>query len=308
MKISVVMATYNGARYILDQLESIRNQTRSVDEVIICDDRSGDDTVAIVQSYIKRNQLQNWNISVNEYNLGYADNFHAAMLKANGDIIVFSDQDDVWVNDRIESMEKSFAGNPHVQVLYSEFELFYESDDVPRISSPVLKAMTFDGSLTRTPFLPENIFIKTEGCTMAVRSSFFHMVDRYWFSGFAHDEFVWKMAICADGLYALHRVTLHRRIHGDNVSTSKLHDRVKRISFLRNLLKGHQVMLAYAETQHVDQWRINLIRDNIVSTQMRLDMIEHHHVWKIVPLMMRYRHCFYSVKAIPVELLLSMKG
>lgn len=308
MKISVVMATYNGSRYILEQLESIKNQTRPVDEVIICDDRSQDNTVKIVQSFIERNNLCGWQISVNEQNLGYANNFHSGMLKTTGDIIVFSDQDDVWLPDRIEAMEKSFAENPQVQALYSEFELFYESDDVARISSPVLKAMSFDGSLTLAPFCPGNVFIKTEGCTMAVRSSFFRQVDRYWFSGFAHDEFIWKMAICTDGLYALHRATLRRRIHGDNVSTSKLHDRTKRIAFLRNLLEGHQAMLAYAESQHVSQNRIQLIQENITSTRMRLKMMEQHHLWLAIPLALRYRHCFYSVKAIPVEFLLSLRG
>ena len=57
MRISVAMATYNGAEYIIEQLESIRNQTRSVDEVIICDDQSKDNTVKVVEDYLKEQKI-----------------------------------------------------------------------------------------------------------------------------------------------------------------------------------------------------------------------------------------------------------
>ena len=68
MKISVAMATYNGEKYIERQLDSIRMQTREVDEVIICDDQSKDRTVEVIEKYIEQHQLQGWSISVNEEN------------------------------------------------------------------------------------------------------------------------------------------------------------------------------------------------------------------------------------------------
>ena len=47
------MATYNGEKYITEQLDTIRNQTRKIDELVVCDDRSKDNTVSVVKAYIK---------------------------------------------------------------------------------------------------------------------------------------------------------------------------------------------------------------------------------------------------------------
>lgn len=308
MKISVVMATYNGEKFIKEQLDSIREQTRTVDEVIICDDCSKDNTVDVVNKYIKQYSLQHWNITKNERNLGYADNFYYASTKATGDIIVFCDQDDIWLLNRIENMEQCFFQNDKIKVLYSEFSLFYASDNVRKISSPVLKNMTFDGTLNKTELSPSTIFIKTEGCTMAVKRSFFEEIMPYWFSGFAHDEFVWKMAICANGLYCLHTETLKRRIHGDNVSINKLHDFQKRVAFLDNLCKGHKVMLSYAQKCNMPAKDIALIQDNIKSSELRVQLLKWKKIWYIIPLAFKYWRCYYSVKAIPVEFLMALRG
>ena len=66
MRISVAMATYNGHKYIVEQLDSIRNQSLKVDEVVICDDQSSDDTVSIIRNYIEKYKLDNWKVTVNE--------------------------------------------------------------------------------------------------------------------------------------------------------------------------------------------------------------------------------------------------
>ena len=288
MKISVVMATYNGEKFIKEQLDSIREQTRPVDEVIICDDCSKDNTVDLVNNYIKKYSLHHWNITRN--------------------IIVFCDQDDIWLSNRIENMEKSFSQNDKIKALYSEFSLFYASGNVRKIASPVLKNMTFDGTLTKTELSPSTIFIKTEGCTMAVKRSFFEEISSYWFSGFAHDEFVWKMAICANGLYCLHMETLKRRIHGDNVSINKLHDFKKRVVFLENLCEGHKSMLSYAQKCNMSAKYIALIQDNIKSSELRIQLLKRKKLWYIIPLAFKYWRCYYSVKAIPVEFLMALRG
>ena len=307
MKISLVMATYNGEEFLIEQLDSIRNQSREVDEVIICDDCSKDNTVSIIKKYIMDYELKNWNLLVNKQNLGYADNFHYAMTKATGDLIVFSDQDDIWLYDRIEKMEKCFIENKNIKVLYSEFELFYTSKKVQKIDSPVLKAMKYDNTVERVNLSPSMIFIKTEGCTMMLRKDFFQEVNKYWFSGFAHDEFVWKMALCSDGLYVLHMVTLQRRIHSNNVSLNKLHDWNKRVTFLENLCNGHKAMFQYAKHCHIEDKKLKLIKDNIKSSDMRIHMIKDKKYIYIIPLIIRYAHCYYSIKSIPVEFFMAFR-
>ena len=105
MKISVVMATYQGEKYLREQLDTIRLQTRRADEVILCDDCSGDATVEIAEQYIREYGLEaEWRILVNEKNLGYANNFHRAASLATGEYLFFADQDDLWKPEKIEKM------------------------------------------------------------------------------------------------------------------------------------------------------------------------------------------------------------
>ena len=101
--ISVALATYNGSSYIEQQIESILHQTKSVDEIVICDDCSTDDTISILQSY-QQKYPNLFKIMQNEKQLGCAKNFEKAISNANGDIIFIADQDDVWNEDKVEKM------------------------------------------------------------------------------------------------------------------------------------------------------------------------------------------------------------
>jgi glycosyltransferase involved in cell wall biosynthesis len=104
MRTSVVMASYNGETHILAQMESIRNQSQPADEVIICDDGSSDRTVTIIQEYIEENRLDTWTLHRNETNKGFTMNFLDGAELATGDILFYSDQDDVWDKEKIRHM------------------------------------------------------------------------------------------------------------------------------------------------------------------------------------------------------------
>jgi glycosyltransferase involved in cell wall biosynthesis len=108
MKFSVAMCTFNGARYLLEQLESIAAQTRPPDELILCDDGSTDETVEIAQSFARTSSFPVL-IKVNETNLGSTQNFDQALGLCEGELIAFSDQDDIWLPDKLSQLEQSFA-------------------------------------------------------------------------------------------------------------------------------------------------------------------------------------------------------
>jgi glycosyltransferase involved in cell wall biosynthesis len=100
MKISVVMATYNGEKYLDQQIQSILNQSRPPAEFIVCDDLSTDGTVAILEKYAQQNKLR---YVVNDYRLGLVANFKKAVsLADDANYIALSDQDDEWLNDKLE--------------------------------------------------------------------------------------------------------------------------------------------------------------------------------------------------------------
>lgn len=98
MKISVCMATYNGEKYVLEQLRSIMKQLKEDDEIIVSDDGSTDDTLGVIKS------LNDSRIHIfhNAGEHGYTKNFENALNHANGDIIFISDQDDVWMDNKVE--------------------------------------------------------------------------------------------------------------------------------------------------------------------------------------------------------------
>ena len=98
MKISVVMTTYNGEKYIKEQLTSLKNQTRVPDEVLIFDDCSTDNTVTIVRNFIIENPSGNYRLFENKKNKGWRRNFMEGFADAQGDIIFPCDQDDIWLD------------------------------------------------------------------------------------------------------------------------------------------------------------------------------------------------------------------
>jgi glycosyltransferase involved in cell wall biosynthesis len=124
MKISIALCTYNGEKYIREQLESILNQTVPPDEIIICDDRSSDSTPAIIRD------MQQLNKSilfyVNDDNVGIKRNFESAIERTTGDLIFLSDQDDIWLPNKIELFLAAFKKDPYKKALFSDGYLYVE--------------------------------------------------------------------------------------------------------------------------------------------------------------------------------------
>ena len=79
MRISIAMTTYNGADYLLEQLESLRTQSLMADEVIIVDDCSTDNTVELLNMYIQKYHLDHWILIKNSSNIGWRKNFRKAL-------------------------------------------------------------------------------------------------------------------------------------------------------------------------------------------------------------------------------------
>lgn len=129
MKVSVAMCTYNGEKYLKKQLDSILNQTKSVDEIIICDDGSTDRTMAILNDYAeKHNEVVR--VFQNEKNLRVIKNFEKAVEHCTGDIVFLSDQDDIWAENKVENFMSYFSQNPSINVLGSNGYCIDENDKV----------------------------------------------------------------------------------------------------------------------------------------------------------------------------------
>jgi len=103
--VSVVLCTHNGELYLREQLQSILNQTLPPDEIIVSDDGSTDATLDIVREVRalgSSHSSSKWQVLTRASPMGVAGNFSSAIARASGDVIVLSDQDDVWEPHRLE--------------------------------------------------------------------------------------------------------------------------------------------------------------------------------------------------------------
>jgi glycosyltransferase involved in cell wall biosynthesis len=120
--ISVAMTTYNGGKYIQEQIASILHQSQAIDELIICDDCSLDDTVAQIEAI----QDERIRLYKNKENLGYIENFYQAISYCKGEYIFLSDQDDAWNFYKVEKMMKIFQ-EEKAAALCTNFSLMDEN-------------------------------------------------------------------------------------------------------------------------------------------------------------------------------------
>lgn len=221
MKISTVIATYNGEKYIVEQLKSIWNQTRTVDEVIIVDDCSSDATINLIKSFITINDLSDsWKIYMNSTNLGYKANFKKALGLSSCDIVILCDQDDIWEEDKVEELEKVFKGS-NVLSLNASFRFIDGNGAFIN-----LEESNNNNNLLRKNYKPnelskihlENIIMNniSPGCTMAVTRE---LVELYLKTSTGIQPHDWELNILAclkGGLFFYNKKLTRYRIHGEN--------------------------------------------------------------------------------------------
>jgi len=119
MRISVALCTYNGSRFVREQLASVLSQTRVPDELVVCDDCSEDDTVDMVLETLKARGIP-FTIKRNSARLGPTKNFEQAISLCTGDVITLCDQDDVWMPGKLAKLEQVFLEDPDVSYVFSD--------------------------------------------------------------------------------------------------------------------------------------------------------------------------------------------
>lgn len=118
MNISVAMATYNGERFIREQLDSLAAQARLPDELVVTDDGSTDATMRILDEFARQAPFA-VRIYRNESRLGFADNFLRAAALCTGDWVAFCDQDDIWLPNKLERCARELSDPSVVFIVHS---------------------------------------------------------------------------------------------------------------------------------------------------------------------------------------------
>jgi glycosyltransferase involved in cell wall biosynthesis len=178
MKISVAMCTYNGERFLRAQLESIAAQTRLPDELVVCDDRSTDTSREIITDFATSAPFP-VHLHVNDKNLGSTKNFERAIGLSKGDVIALSDQDDVWLPEKLSRIEDCFLRNPDAGLVFTDAEVVNEN--LQPLGYRLWESVGFDSShrqLVRTGRMLDVLLPgwTVTGATMAFRANFKNLV------------------------------------------------------------------------------------------------------------------------------------
>lgn len=218
---SVALCTYNGERFLPQQLESLAAQTVLPDELVICDDASTDDSMRIVEEFAK-NAPFSVRIFINPKNLGYIKNFEKAIGLCGKDIIFLCDQDDYWESKKLEHVLNVFDAEADVGMVLHGFHKIdcngapyiepEETYGIKRINANQLDE-AFQSSSIEVFLLPHSR--AWCGCMTAFRRKFNDVIIPI-FPGKGHDDWILKIIAPLSEIRFLPEPLVRYRIHAWN--------------------------------------------------------------------------------------------
>ena len=209
--ISLVMATYNGAKYIREQMDSILSQTLKPDEIIVVDDCSADETVSILHEYKTRCNIK---IYVNSENSGVNRNFEKAISLARGEYIFISDQDDIWFPEKIKmTYEKLLEIEKGGPACVSSMALDVDANLNVQVRNKKTKDSKYEMALYGNG---------SQGCSLAFNKKLKDIVlplsDK-----FIYDHYIGVFSCFLGERYTIGKPLMYYRHHGNNVVSGKVH-------------------------------------------------------------------------------------
>ncbi|HZN12916.1 MAG TPA: glycosyltransferase [Acidimicrobiales bacterium] len=293
-RITVAMATYNGERFVGAQLQSIIDQHRPPDEIVISDDGSEDDTVAVVRATADRAGVD-VRVLQEGTRLGVTGNFERAIAAATGDVIALADQDDVWRADKLARVEAAMADG-HAAAVFSDAELIDEASAPsgerllaqmpfgPTDRRRVAHGETFE-SLVRGNFVT--------GATLAFRADLRAVLLPMSLDGF-HDVWIALLTSAIGDVPLLDDPLIGYRVHGGNVQgvparrlATVLAERRRRTDVREHELRQFEAALHRLETAELlTDARRALLAGKVAHLQFRADL-PRSRVRRIAPVLSR---------------------
>lgn len=212
MKISVCMATFNGGKHIRAQIESILAQLNDCDEIIISDDGSTDETIEIIKSFDdKRINILNHKKKRERYKQSFTTrNFENALNNASGDIIFLSDQDDIWIDQKVKKMSELLCSN----------DLILSNCIVIDESLNILHDSYFDLIGSQKGLINNIIKNAYLGCCMAFKKEILNIALPIPQGPIAHDIWIGLVAEYYSKPLFYKEPLIYYRRHSNNASTS----------------------------------------------------------------------------------------
>ena len=283
-KISVVLCTYNGEKYLAEQLDTILGQTYPVYELIIQDDCSTDGTVALLNEYADRNSFIK--LFVNKERKGYSNNFYSAMNLATGDYIAISDQDDIWEKDKIEQQLQTIGDaylccNMTKPFSVDDSEIYYDL----RIPNHGLERLAFYAVLA--------------GHTMMMKKDLL-MYLHYATSGLAYDHLIAILAEAYDRTVVCEKILTHHRRHPSASSFSTKKDYSKKLT---NMI-SYFFSSCRSYKRNEELMRDHFVRIHTLYTRLPLNTSKEKDILKMTYLLSQKRSflSFWKIGILSVKL------
>ena len=276
-KIDILLATYNGSKYLHEQLDSILSQSYGNINVIIRDDGSSDNTVMIIKEYEEKDnrvKLLNDNLG----NLGFVRNFEELMKNSTSEYLMFSDQDDIWYNNKVETsymrikaIEESNGKSWPILVHTNSKIMNYETRTKSLFISDYAKNRSFENSFF-------NFFV--QGSTMLINESLKREALPFSKEVYLHDRYL-HLIVEFIGIRAyIDMPTMDYRQHSNNEIGSRVNiiDKIKNKRYFN--LEDRELLIFLANTystnldeikkEKIDAYR--LIVNNSISRFKRLEI------------------------------------
>ena len=232
--IDILMATYNGEKYLKEQIDSILNQTYKNFRLIISDDCSKDATKNILKEYEKKDDRIT--VYIQEKNIGVTKNFEFLLNKVENEFYMLSDQDDVWFKDKVEKSLKKIEESKS-DLVFTDLKVTDESLNVTSNSywslkgfkNKIKKHCNFDG-------LYLNNFVT--GCTIISKKKFIPTIIPFKLNSknVIHDYWIALVVSLKGKITYLNQPTMFYRQHLENeIGSKRVSDTIENFEDLRNM-------------------------------------------------------------------------
>lgn len=253
MQFSVALCTYNGEKYIIDQLLSIISQSKGVKEIVISDDGSKDSTISLIQEFKANQDLNGIEIKLfqNPFPLGISENFEKCLSLTSHEWVFLSDQDDVWLEDKVALFQNHVQINPDTKFVCSNAEITDSQNN--KLGYTLVEALNIsrnelhqlNSGQAFEVLLRRNL---ATGATCLVHKSIYENAlpfSDYWL----HDEWMAINAAFDGSFNFLVTPTINYRQHGNNavgMLKKNFRRRISKYREPRNERNFHLLNRAYA--------------------------------------------------------------
>lgn len=215
--VSVVLCTCNGEKFIEEQLQSVVSQSICPTEIVVCDDCSKDQTLEIVNTFVKKYFTIHWIVKCNTKRLGVRKNFEQAILLASEDYIATCDQDDIWEKDKLENLLALLSSDRSVLLVHSDASLINSNGNL--LEKSVFEVYGFKKQLSLKEYIlyANNVI----GCTMLFRASLRKYLYPFPEKHYFHDNWIAIVAKTYGKISFCEYPLIRYRQHDSNLSATE---------------------------------------------------------------------------------------